>query len=91
MLYLHLNTQVAEMKHVTLADAEARFDELIAGVQAGETYEILQDGQVVARLEAPTPKPPIDIDALVRHQASLGGPRENTADALREWKDEAKY
>ena len=80
------------MKHVSLADAKARLSELVTQVEDGATIEITRRGKVVARLvPAATARPKIDIEALKRHQASLGGPRENTDDALRAWKDEAKY
>jgi prevent-host-death family protein len=80
------------VKHVSLADAKARLCELVTNAEEGETIEITRRGKVVARLvPAETARPKIDLEALKRHQASLRGPRENTEDALREWKDEAKY
>ena len=80
------------MKHVSLADAKAHLSELVSQAEEGETIQITRRGKVVACLvPAETDRPKIDIEALKRHQASLGGPRENTEDALRGWKDEAKY
>ena len=80
------------MKHVNLADAKARLSELVAAAEHGETIEITRRGKVVARLgPAQATRPPINIEALKRHHATLGGPRENTDDAIREWKSESKY
>lgn len=80
------------MKHVNLADAKARLSELVAAAEHGETIEITRRGKIVARLgPAEVKRPAIDIEALKRHQASLGGPREKTEDALREWKNESRY
>jgi prevent-host-death family protein len=80
------------MKHVSLADAKARLSELVTHAESGETVEITRRGKVVARLvPAEITRPKIDIEALKRHQASLGGPRENTDAALQAWKDESKY
>jgi len=77
---------------ISLADAKARLSELVNQAEEGEIIEITRRGKVVARLvPAEIVRPKIDIESLKRHQASLGGPRENTDEALRAWKDESKY
>ena len=80
------------MKHVSLADAKARLSELVTQAEDGETIEITRRGKVVARLvPAESPRPPIDIEALLEHRRRLTSPMEDTDTALREWKDESKY
>lgn len=80
------------MRHVSLAEAKARLSQLVNQAQEGEIIEITRRGKVVARLvPAEVSRPMIDIEALKRHQASLGGPRESTEDALRAWKGESRY
>lgn len=84
------------MKHVTVQEAQADLEALVDAAQAGETIEIVRDGEVVAKLtpapiEAAAASRPFDIEALREHQRQLKGPAERTEDALREWKDEARY
>lgn len=84
------------MKHVTVQEARAQLEALLEAAQAGETIEIVRDGEVIAKLtpgpiEVPAASRPFDIEALREHQRKLTGPVERTEDALREWKDEARY
>lgn len=88
------------MKQVSLAEAKATLDQLVRLVQKGEVVEITRDGKPVAQLAPGKPTPrtkrprklkPIDIEALLRHRASLTSPPMDTEESLRLWKDDEKY
>ena len=51
------------MVAVSIAEAEGALSELIDCAPAGENVEIMQDGQVVARLVAPPLKRPAGLGA----------------------------
>jgi prevent-host-death family protein len=80
------------MKHVSVADAKARFSELVTQAESGQSIEITRRGKVVARLvPTSTERPKIDVEALKRFRATLGGPLTDTDEEIRAWKDEQKY
>lgn len=80
------------MNHVSIADAEARFGELVTQAENGQSTEIVRHGKVVARLvPVDGTRPKIDVAALLEHQQSLTSPMEDTDTALRDWKDGSRY
>jgi antitoxin (DNA-binding transcriptional repressor) of toxin-antitoxin stability system len=60
------------MRHVTIAEARERFDELITLVREGETVVLTEDGQDIVNLTAaPAPDVPVDAETLKRDLADL--------------------
>jgi prevent-host-death family protein len=91
LLYDQLDGQEIDMKLVSVAEAKAKLSELVTAAEAGETIEITRRGKVVARLAPAADGPPIDIEAIRRHQESLKSPVQSTERELREWKDDERY
>lgn len=80
------------MKHINLADAKARFSELVTEAESGQSIEITRRGKVVARLvPAEPPKQPIDIERLRRHLAKMPFQDEPAAEFIRKMRDDERY
>ena len=78
--------QELAMKHVTVQEAQAQFENLI---DSGETIEILRNGIVVARLQPiKSNAEKIDVSFIREHLTSLKGPIVDTQAELDAWKDE---
>jgi antitoxin (DNA-binding transcriptional repressor) of toxin-antitoxin stability system len=60
------------MRHLTIAEAREKFDELITLVREGETVVLTENGAGVVELKAaPMPRKTVNIDALQRDLAQL--------------------
>ena len=80
------------MRHVSLADAKARFSELIAEVESGQTVEITKRGKVAARLvPAEQVKKPIDVERLRKHLESMPMQEESAGEFIRKMRDDERY
>lgn len=82
------------MDRINLADAKARFSEIVDRVEAGESIEIVRRGKPAARL-VPTDRQrewkPIDVDMLQRLQATMPMQKESAGDFIRRLRDDARY
>lgn len=80
------------MKHVNLADAKARFSELVNEVETGQSIEITKRGKVVARLvPAESSRRPIDIERLRRHLEKMPFQDEPAGEFIRKMRDDERY
>ena len=80
------------MADVNLADAKARFSELIAKAEAGETIRILKRGKPVAVLSAvEQEKVSVDLAELQRVTSSMTGNTGSAARLIRKMRDEDRY
>lgn len=80
------------MEAVSLADAKARFSELVKRAQAGETISITSRGKRVAKLVPETPpRRPVDVEALRRLAASLPPQDEDAGTFMRRMRDDYRY
>ena len=80
------------MPIVNLADAKARFSELINKVAAGETVEIVKRGRPVAKLTgANPPRRPIDLAALRKLTSNMRRQTQSAGDFVRSMRDEDRY
>lgn len=80
-------------EHVySVAEARARFSELIAAVEAGETVVITRRGEPVVDMSAHR-KPPrkIDVDWLRRQTAKIPYSPVDSGDLVREMRDIDRY
>ncbi|MGE6739223.1 type II toxin-antitoxin system Phd/YefM family antitoxin [Allorhizobium pseudoryzae] len=80
------------MRHVSIAEAKEKFDELITLVRAGETVVLTEDGRNIVELKAaPAPMKPVDIEALQRDLAELRASMKGfTLDELAEFRREGQ-
>ncbi|UVO52908.1 type II toxin-antitoxin system Phd/YefM family antitoxin [Sphingomonas sp. SUN039] len=79
------------MESINLADAKARFSEIVDRAEAGESIEITRRGKLAARIVPPTtdqPRKPIDLEALRKLRESLPYQTQTAADLIREMRDE---
>ena len=80
------------MPIVNLADAKARFSELINKVAAGETIEIVKRGKTMAKLTGTNlPRRPIDLAALRKLTSNMPPQAQSAGDFLRSMRDEDRY
>ena len=80
------------MKHVNLADAKARFSELVDLAEAGETVEITRRGRRVARLVPAEPeKQPISPALFEMLDRTIPMQQESAGDFVRRMRDDARY
>ena len=80
------------MSNVNLADAKARFGELINKVAAGETVEIVKRGKTVAKLTgANPPRRPIDLAALRKLTSKMPRQAQSAGDFVRSMRDDDRY
>jgi len=80
------------MDSYSIADAKARFSEVVERAAAGETVEITRRGKLVAKVvPVEQPRKPVDVDALDRLAASLPVQTEDAATFVRRMRDEARY
>ena len=76
------------MDSYSVADAKARFSEVVERAEAGETVEITKRGKLVARVvPVVQPRKPIDVDALERLSARLPVQKQSAVDLIREMRD----
>lgn len=79
------------MASLNLAEAKARFSELVARAECGEAVDIMRRGQLVARLvPAEPPKQSIDLNELRAHWARLA-PRGDDGETVMQMRREARY
>jgi prevent-host-death family protein len=80
------------MKHVSLADAKARFSELVSQAESGQSIEITKRGKVVARLVPAQPqKQPLDIERLRQHLKTMPFQDEPAGEFIRKMRDDERY
>ena len=80
------------MNAINLADAKARFGELVDRVEAGEAVEIVRNGKPVARLVGPVPpRKPIDVQALRKLTEGKTYPSDDAATLVRTMRDGDRY
>lgn len=79
------------MNAINLADAKARFSELIHQVEAGEAVEIIRRGKPVARLVGVQPqRKPIDARRLATLTSTMAA-QSPAADLVRAMRDGDRY
>ncbi len=79
------------MESYSIADAKARFSEVVERAEAGETVDITKRGKLVAKVvPVEQPRKPIDVDALERLAARLPVQKQSAVELIREMR-EAKY
>jgi prevent-host-death family protein len=79
------------MESYSIADAKARFSEVVERAQAGETVDITKRGKLVAKVvPVEQPREPINVDALERLAARMPLQRQSAVDLIREMRA-AKY
>ena len=80
------------MKHVSLADAEARFSELVTQAEGGQSIEITRHGKVVARLVPAWPtKQPVDVARLKALTDRMPMQDEDVGTFIRRMRDAERY
>jgi prevent-host-death family protein len=84
------------MSEISLAEAEGKLADLIGRARLGETIDITEGGQPIARLvpAAPTPSPPrepIDIERLRALTASMTPDPEPVETWIQKFRDDARY
>ena len=80
------------MVDVNLADARARFSELVNKAAAGETVQIIKHGKPVAKLTGvASPRRPIDLTALCKLTSSMPPQLQSAGEFIRRIRDEERY
>ena len=80
------------MDSISLAEAKARFSELVARAAEGETIQITRRGKPVAQLTPiQSPRQPIDIEALRALRSKMPRQAESAGDFIRRMRDEDRY
>lgn len=82
------------MGDVSIAEAKAKFSEIIARVELGETQIITKRGKPVARVVPildSQPRPRINIEALRRLTDSMPKADVNAGGLMRQMRDEDRY
>lgn len=78
------------MESINLADAKARFSEIVDRAESGESIEITRRGKLAARIVPPTverPRKPLDLEALRKFRESQPYQEQTAADLIREMRD----
>jgi prevent-host-death family protein len=78
------------MESINLADAKARFSEIVDRAEAGESIEITRRGKIAARIGPATteqPRKPIDLEALRKFRESTPFQSVPAVDIIREMRD----
>lgn len=86
-----LVTRATPMESINLADAKARFSEIVDRAEAGESIEITRRGKLAARIVPPMierPRKPIDLEALRKFRESNPFQSVPAVDIIREMRDE---
>lgn len=78
------------MDSITLAEAEGRLAELIAGLDGGEVLTVTQDGRPVARIVGVERAPPA-LEALQRWVDENRDHVDATAEFMRRFRNEERY
>lgn len=80
------------MRQVSVAEAQAKFSELLDEAERGEPVEITRLGKVVARLVATQPaRKPVDVDALRALTSTMTFQEESAGEFMRRLRDEERY
>jgi len=84
------------MRRVSLAEAKDNLSELVEEAAAGEPVDIIVGGKVVARITSVepspiSPRPPLDVDRLLKHLESMTLQTESAGDFVRRMRDEDRY
>lgn len=77
---------------MNLADAKARFSEVVSRAEAGESVDILRRGKLVARV-VPVERmwKKVDIEGLRALTATMPWQEQSSVDFLREMREEERY
>lgn len=79
------------MESYSIADAKARFSEVVERAEAGETVDITKRGKLVAKVvPVEQPHKPFDFELLRRLTDRLPVQKQSAVDLIREMRD-AKY
>jgi prevent-host-death family protein len=79
------------MESYSIADAKARFSEVVERVAAGETVEITKRGKLMVKMiPAVAPRKQIDVGALERLTSGQKFQEHSAVELIREMRD-AKY
>lgn len=77
---------------IHLAEAKARFSELVDRVEAGASIEITRRGKPVARLTAVArPRKPVDLAALRALTSAMAPAKQDAAELVRSMRDADRY
>lgn len=77
---------------MNLADAKARFSEVVDRAVAGESVDILRRGKLVARVvPVERPKVKVDVERLRAFTSTLPESKTSAVDLIREMRDDARY
>jgi prevent-host-death family protein len=77
---------------VSIAEAKAHLSELVDRAVAGEPVQITRRGKPIAQIIAvPTPREPIDIEALKAMTDKMPMQTESAGDFVRRMRDEDRY
>jgi len=80
------------MSEISLAEAEGKLAELVDRTRQGETIEITEDGQTIARLVPAVPVwEPVDIAGMRALTDSLPPDPEPVETWIRKFRDDARY
>jgi prevent-host-death family protein len=87
------------MAAVSVAEAKAKFSEIVDKAGKGETQVITRRGKPIAKIVhadavVVAPRPQLDVDAMRRHIERLiadGAPIVDSDAFLKGWKDEQRY
>ena len=80
------------MADVNLADAKARFSELVNKAAAGETVQIIKRGKPVAKLiGSSAPKHPVDLTTLKMLTSTMPRQTQSAGEFVRAMRDEDRY
>ena len=77
---------------MNLADAKARFSEVVDRAAGGESIDILRRGKLVARVvPVEKPKVKVDVERLKALTDSMPMAKTRAVDLIREMRDDARY
>lgn len=87
------------MVDVSIAEAKAKFSEIVDKAGNGETQVITRRGRPIAKIVPADavvigPQPKLDVDAMRRHIERMiadGAPVVDSDAFLKAWKDEQRY
>jgi prevent-host-death family protein len=80
------------MPTVSIAEAKAHLSALVERAAAGEAVQITRRGKPIAQLVAvPTPRQPIDVEALRALTDTMPMQTESAGDFIRRMRDEDRY
>lgn len=79
------------MTDINLADAKARFSELVEKVTAGESFRIIRRGKAVAILSSSHERQPVDVELMRKISEKVPFQDQSAGDFIRAMRDEDRY